>query len=62
MRVIFKKAGSARAKIKKRLTLYCFFKNKEHFYSIGRAWLAQLVRSLPSNHKVPGSIFGYAKN
>ena len=28
----------------------------------GRAWLAQLVRSLPSNHKVPGSILGYAKN
>ena len=27
----------------------------------GRAWLAQLVRSLPSNHKVPGSIIGFAE-
>ena len=29
--------------------------------SYGRAWLAQLVRSLPSNHKVPGSIPGFAE-
>ena len=28
---------------------------------IGRAWLAQLVRSLPSSHKVPGSILGFAE-
>ena len=28
----------------------------------GWAWLVQLVRSLPSNHKVPGSILGPAKN
>ena len=27
----------------------------------GRAWLAQLVRSLPSEHKVPSSIPGTAK-
>ena len=31
-------------------------------FNKGRAWLAQLVRSLPSNHKVPGSILGSAKN
>ena len=27
----------------------------------GRAWLAQLVRSLPSDHKVPSSILGTAE-
>ena len=27
----------------------------------GRAWLAQLVRSLPSDHKVPSSIPGFAE-
>ena len=35
---------------------------KVEFYKIWvRAWLAQLVRSLPSNHKVPGSIPGFAE-
>ena len=27
----------------------------------GRAWLAQLVRSLPSDHKLPSSIPGFAE-
>ena len=29
--------------------------------SSGWAWLVQLVRSLPSDHKVPSSILGSAK-
>ena len=29
--------------------------------NVGRAWLAQFVRSLPSDHKVPGSIPGFAE-
>ena len=33
----------------------------ECFFQIEWAWLAQLVRSLPSNHKVPGSIPGFAE-
>ena len=30
-------------------------------WMVGRAWLAQLVRSLPSDHKVPGSIPSFAE-
>ena len=30
-------------------------------YHAGRAWLAQLVSSLPSNHRVPSSIPGFAE-
>ena len=29
--------------------------------SIGQVWLAQLVRSLPSDNKVPGLIVGFAE-
>ena len=36
-------------------------KNLKFFEIYGRAWLAQLVRSLPFNHKVPSSIPGSAK-
>ena len=31
------------------------------YFLYGRALLAQLVRSLPSDHKVPSSIAGFAE-
>ena len=33
----------------------------QYIAGVGRTWLAQLVRPLPSNHKVPGSIPGFAE-
>ena len=32
-----------------------------YLFAVGREWLAQQVRSLPSDHKVPGSIPGFAE-
>ena len=42
---------------------YNFIKEIKHVLCgfIGRVWLAQFVRSLPSDYKVPGSIPGFAE-
>ena len=42
-------------------TQYAAERKSSHIPCCGRVWLAQLVRSLPSNHKVPSSIPGSVK-
>ena len=53
--VVFLPSRHAGMETIERCNICCFF------HEGGRAWLAQLVRSLPSDHKVPSSIRGSAE-